>query len=263
MNEPILTKLYKNIEVKFFPESHICYINGERKTGVTTLIGIKDKSRPLIIWAVGLFRDYLYEKLGEGINEAHIEEGSKLHSVRKQEAATIGDEAHKWINKYIRGEKPEMPDNEAVIIAINAFLDWTKEHSIKFISSERIVYSKKHDYFGILDIEAMVDDKLCLVDIKTSNDLRNDIRMQTAAYVMADQEESNKKYAGRGAVRLAKETEDEFNSRMGKKGKTGIYRSFEVMFLDDHKLNLIDDFEAFLSCVTLYRWNRATDFYKP
>ena len=133
MSESIITKLYKGrVEVKFFPESHIYYIDGKRNTGVTTLIGIKDKSRPLIIWAIGLFRDYLYEKLSEGINEGHIEEGAKLHSVQKKQAGTIGDMAHEWVEKYIKGEKPEMPDNDAAVIAVNAFLEWTKEHKVKF-----------------------------------------------------------------------------------------------------------------------------------
>lgn len=264
MSEFTLTKLYKGkVEIKFFPESHIYYVNGERKTGVTTFIGIKDKSQPLIHWAIGLFKEYLYQNLENGIIEAHIEEGSKLHSVRKQEAATIGDIAHKWIEKYIKGEKPEMPDEDSVVIAVNAFLDWVKQHKVKFISSERPLYSQKHDYTGIFDIEAEVEGKLCLVDIKTSNDLRNDVRMQTAAYVMADQEESKKKYIGRWAVRLAKETEGEYLARMAKKGKEPKkYQAFEAMYLDESKHSLFDDFEAFLACVKLYRWNKLTDFYQ-
>lgn len=264
MSESINLKLYKGkVEIKFFPESHIYYVDGKRTTGVTTFIGIKDKSRPLIIWAVGLFKDFLYENLPGGINESHIEEGAKLHSVRKQEAATIGDEAHKWIESYIKGGKPEMPDRDAVVIAVNAFLDWAKQHKVKFISSERVVYSQKHDYVGLFDIEAEVDGQLCLIDIKTGNDLRNDVRMQTAAYVMADMEESKKKYKGRWAVRLAKETEDEYLARMAKKGRDVVktYQPFEAMYLDENKKDLAEDFAAYLAAMKLYRWDRATDFY--
>ena len=262
MSESIITKLYNGkIEVRL-SDSHIYYINGERNTGVTTYCGIKDKSQPLIYWAVGLFRDYLYEKLPEGINEGHIEEGARLHSVRKQEAATIGDMAHSWIEKYLKGEKPEMPDHDSAVIAVNAFLDWVKEHKVKFISSERIVYSKKYDYSGKLDAEAIVDGKLCLVDIKTGNDLRNDVKLQTAAYLMADIEESKKKYKGRWAVRLAKETEEEYLARMEKKGREAkSYVAFEAMYLDENGGSLKEDFEAFLACVNLYRWNKQTDFY--
>ena len=267
MNEEkqsVISMLYGGkIEVKFFPESHIYYINGVRNTGVTTYIGIKDKSRPLILWAIGLFRDYLYEKLPAGIDESHIEEGSRLHAVRKQQAATIGDEAHKWISAYIKGEKPEMPDDESVVIAINAFLDWGKKHKVKFISSERIVYSKKYDYSGSLDFEAEVDGKLCLIDIKTGNELRNDVRMQTAAYLMADKEESGKKHIGRWAVRLAKETEEEYIARMQKKNREALpYQVFEAKYLDEEKSDLDRDFEAFVSAMNLYRWDKITDFYQ-
>jgi hypothetical protein len=36
------------------PNRHIYMVDGKRKTGVTTIIGIKDKSRPLVIWATEL-----------------------------------------------------------------------------------------------------------------------------------------------------------------------------------------------------------------
>lgn len=257
-------QLYKGkVNVRFFPDSHIYMVNGKRKTGVTTFLGIKDKSRPLVIWATELYRDFLFEKLEEGeITAKHIEEGCTLHAVRKQEAATIGDIAHQWIEDYIKGVNPGMPDEQKVLIAVNAFLDWEKEHDVKFISSERVVYSKKHDYIGKMDIEAIVDGKRCLVDIKTSNGLYNPVRMQTAAYQKADEENGTKPYKGRWAIRIAKETEDEYNAKMEKKGKTDFppYVAFEAKFFDQESLN--DDFSAFLSCKNLFDWDNRTDFYK-
>src|SRR5687768_4500317 len=100
--------LYKGkVKGKFFPDSHIYYVDGKRKTGVTTYLNIIDKSRPLIIWATELYRDYLLGCLDRGITEEHIYEGCVLHEERKQEAAAIGDEAHGWIEKYIKGESAE------------------------------------------------------------------------------------------------------------------------------------------------------------
>lgn len=280
----IETALYGGkVKIKFFPDSHSYWIDGKRKTGVTTLIGIKDKSTALVSWATELCADFLIEKLERGgkITEADILEAQVLHTVRKTEAADLGTKIHDFCEKYIKHKLkqkgyesfPDMPDEEAVQIGINAFLDWEKEHSVKFISSERIIYSKKHDFLGKMDIEAKVDGEVCLVDLKSSSGLYNTVRLQTAAYLKADEEERKQKvYAGRWAIRLAKETEDEYSARMNKKNEKRIrngkepveypgYKVFEAMHLDETKGMLEDDFEAFLSAMNLHRWDKRTDFF--
>lgn len=275
MNEFTEFSLYKGkIKGKFYPASHRYYVNGKPKTGVTTYLGIVDKSRPLITWATELYRDYLLSVSAEGeITEAHIFEGAVLHEERKQAAAAIGDEVHSWVEKYIKGETPEMPESREAQIGVSAFLDWASEHKVEFLSSERVVYSKKHDFIGKMDIEAMVNGKLCLIDIKTSNGLYNTYGMQTAAYVRADEEESGRKYHGRWLIRLSKETEDEYLDRMAKKaanrarkGQAAFtaapYQVFEAKFLDNDPTHLQRDFDAFLHAKALYEWNRETDTFR-
>lgn len=276
-------KLYKGkVLVKFWPDSHTYYVNEDRKIGVTTFLGILDKSRALVIWATELAREFLIEKLevGEKITKALIVEAAALHELRKKEAADVGTQIHDWAERYIRHilkekgyeEMPEMPADPAVQMGAVAFLTWAKEHKVKFLSSERVVYSKKHDFVGKMDIEAKIDGKLCLVDIKSSNGLYNTVRLQTAAYVMADEEESGRKYKGRWAIRLAKETEEEFVVRMAKKndnrklrGKDpvdyGGYAVFEAKFLDDKKTDMARDKAAFLATKALFGWNKETDFF--
>ena len=277
MTEPIIKKIYKGkVEIKFFEDSHIYFIrkkvkndwtDWKRNTGTTTYISIKDKSRPLIIWAVGLMKDFLLNL--KEITPEDIETGAIQHTIRKEAAATKGDLAHKWIESYIKakkgkGEFPEMPEDEDVLIAVNGFMDWIKKHHVSFVDTEKIIYSLKHDYSGKMDIEAIVEGKRCLVDIKTSNSLYNDVRLQTAAYLMADVEESGVKYKGRWAVRLAKETEAEYLKRMKKKGVKEIkpYVAFEAVYLDEEKEFLERDFKAFLACLELFRWNKLTDFWQ-
>lgn len=271
------------IMVKFFPVSHQYWVNGVRKTGVTSYLNIKDKSTALVSWATEIGADFLIEKLlkGQSITEKDILDASELHRVRKQEAADIGTIIHDWCEGYIKHKLkdkaypnvPEFPEDKNAQIGINAFLDWEKEHGVTFISSERVVYSKKHDYIGKMDIEARVDRKLCLVDLKSSNGLYNTVRMQTAAYLKADEEErKGKVYKGRWAIRLAKETEKEYIARMEKKQAKALkngrevkpyppYQVFEAMYLDEKAGDIENDFEAFLACLTLFRWDRATDFY--
>lgn len=271
--EPIELKLYKGkVAVKFFPDSHIYMVDGKRKTGVTTYLGIIDKSRQLITWAVELYRDFLLENLVDGITEDHIFNGSTLHEEKKAAAASIGDEVHNWIENYVQGKELEMPQTKEAQLGVSAFLDWERDNNIKFLSSERVVYSKKHDYVGKMDIEAKVNGKLCLIDIKTSNGLYNSYALQTAAYVMADEEESGRKYEGRWLIRVAKETEAEYQARCAKKnanrarkGKEpvdyGPYQVFEAKYLDDAPTNMKRDQKAFLAAMELYKWDKETDFF--
>ena len=256
-------ELYEGkVKVRFFPDSHQYWVNEKRKTGVTTYLGIIDKSRPLIIWATGLYRDFLMEQLPNGITAEHIIEGYTIHTRRKEEAASIGDDVHKWIESHIKNESPEMPERREAQIGINAFLDWVNENKVKFISSERVVYSKKYDYIGKMDIEANVNGKLCLIDIKTANNLYNTYNLQIAAYLKADEEESTRRYQGRWLIRLAKETEDEYKKRMIDKGKDGSgYKVFEAKFLDDEMMNIERDFKAFLHAKALYEWNRENEHW--
>ncbi len=271
MAEFQISTLYKGkVEIKFYPESHAYYVNGKRKTGVTTLIGIIDKSRPLIIWATELARDYLLSK--KEVSKEDIYKAVNLHAEKKQEAADIGTQIHDWVEKHIKGENPEMPESKEAQIGVTAFLQWKEENKVSFLSSERVVYSKKHDYIGKMDIEAKVNGKLCLIDIKSSNGLYNTYNLQTAAYVMADEEESGRNYKGRWLIRVAKETEKEYIVRMKKKndariamGKEAVdypaYQVFEAKFLDDELTNIGRDFKAFLAAKDLHEWNKATDYF--
>lgn len=275
MSEAIEFTLYDGkVKGKFFPESHRYYVGGKPKRGVTTYIGIVDKSRPLITWATELYRDYLLSTLANGeITEEHIFEGCGLHEERKQEAAAIGDAVHKWIEEYVLGGDPAMPESKEAQIGVTAFLEWIEAHDVKFTSSERIVYSKTHDYIGKLDIEAIVNGKRCLIDIKTSNGIYNTYGLQTAAYAKADEEESGKAYEGRWIIRLAKETPNEYAARMERKNRNrqrrgyapfepAPYQVFEAKFLDDEPGNMERDFKAFVAAKELFEWNAETDTFR-
>ena len=279
---PIFTQLYKKkVEIKFFPDSHIYMVNGKRTTGVTTYLGIKDKSRPLMSWQGVIIRDYLLAL--DKITHKDVYAAILQPELKKKEAADLGHEIHAWSEQYIKsklGEKgsllPDMPEDQRVANGVMAFLDWELEHKVKFISSERPVYSKKHDYIGTLDIEAMVGKKRCLVDLKSSNGLYNEVRMQTAAYATADTEENGKKYDGRWAIRLSKETEEEFVAKEEAKKQSKRVASeitdtefkdyqipefqvFEAKDLDADERLIERDFKAFLNCKELFSWNKITD----
>jgi hypothetical protein len=286
----IETTLYQGkVKVKFLgptedkPNRHMYYVDGKRKTGVTTALNIKDKSNALLSWQREEVVKSLLPKLESGrkLTEKDILEALYASEDTKIKAADLGSKIHDWIERYINHrlkikgfeDMPEMPDDPQVQVGVTSFLEWEAGHKVKFLWTEKIVYSKKHDYIGKADFSAKVDGIVCLCDIKTGNGMYNSVRAQTAAYATAFQEESNSKFDGRWAIRLAKETEGEYQERMALKNKirallgkepNGIepYQVFEAKFLDEDKNSMKEDFEAFLNHWYLYKWDAKTDFWK-
>lgn len=286
----ILFELYKGkVKGKFLgptpenPKRHMYYIDGKRKTGVTTGCGIKDKSDALVSWNREETAKHLFLLLEKGVKltEKHVIEAAFASETAKDKAADLGKQVHTWIEQYIKHrlkekgyeEMPEMPEDPNVLVGVTSFLDWESSHKVKFLWSEKLLYSRKHDYIGTADFGAIVDGVTCLCDIKTGNGMYNSVRMQTAAYAMADTEEAGVKYGGRWAIRIAKETEDEYIERMALKNRirkllgkneqtVEPYQIFEAKFLDEEKESMKYDFEGFLHAWGLLLWDRKTDFWK-
>jgi len=240
-------KLYKGtVPIKFitdYADKHEYYNEKEeRLKGVTYFTGVIDKSRPLIMWAVGLSRDFLFKLLDQGktISIDHILEASKQHTKVKEEAADTGKQIHAWISRWINKEKKnDIPDDPKVRAGITAFMEYQSVHKIKWLESERIVYSKKYGYVGTADAIGKIGKDLILFDFKSSkpstyspDGIYPEHAIQTAGYLLAYEEEMKKKIAYRIIITLNKET--------------GAFRFRE--FKDNKK-----DMEAFLCCLTLRR----------
>jgi len=298
MEEPkfIVSELYKGrVKIKFYPKFHQYWVSVDgqpfkRKTGVTTIIGIKDKSKPLSVWQQQITADYLINLI-EQKKKIDIDmalEAVVQCDVQREEAADIGKEIHEWIEFYIKNKLkipgfenvPNIPKFPEAITGINSFLEWEKKHKIKFISTEQIVYSLEHDFVGIEDFVMESAKGLNDGDFKSSNGLYNSVRMQTAAYAKARMEAGGKKSKGRWAVRLSKHSEEEYikkeerkreirraiariKGQVAKDYPMKPYQVFEAKFLDDDKSFFKRDFEAFLHCKAFRGWDLETDqFYK-
>jgi len=199
---------------------------------VTTFTGIIDKSSALINWAVNLTKQYLLAKIenGEQITTLDIEEATKEHRRIKEEAADIGTQIHEWVSCWIKGEKPEIPEDDRIRNGITAFLQFQKDQKVKWLESEMIIYSQKHGFAGVLDAIGKTGKKLVLFDFKSSNGIYPEHALQTAAYQIAYEEMTGKKIDYRVIVRFGKDTGD-----------------FEWRIFSDNK----DDQGAFLACQTL------------
>lgn len=219
------------IKITFYPKSHHYKLDGRRLIGVTTALSIINKPA-LLPWAANQACNFIIESAKETgtitmdtVNEAR----NRWRDVRDQAAAS-GTLVHEWVENYIKGNDQDMPEDHGILNGVTAFLDWVSEHKVEFISSERIIYSRKHDFVGTMDAEAVIDGKRCVIDFKTSKYIYPEMRYQTAAYQVAAQEEGSKYDADRWIVR--------FDKRDG---------SFEAKQIGD----LEEDFAAFVAALTL------------
>lgn len=208
--ETINISLYNGeIEVVFYPNSHQYKIGGQRVQSPSSILWIVDKSQPLIYWATNLARDYLLERLDDGITKNDIITACLQHKEKKEEAADIWSQAHEWIEKYTRDKTISLPEDERVQNIINEFINREKQHNIQYLEFERIVYSRQHNYIGTLDWIAIIDWKKYLIDYKTSNRIYlSQYGMQTVAYKEAYEEETGDKIDWILIIKLPKESKD-------------------------------------------------------
>jgi len=189
--------------------------------------------------------------------EQVLDDAKKQAEKEKVEAARIGSAIHEWIEKFIKGENPEMPGEEVITRGVLSFLQWQEEHGVEFVASEKLVYSMSDDYVGTLDAIARFKkdkDKLFVIDFKTGNDIYAEAKLQTAAYLDADHEESGVEYAGRWILNTTKETEEQFKERMTKKNKPdAVYMPFRAYFLDADPMCFARDLKAFRATKALHQ----------
>lgn len=188
-----------SVTLEYDEDKHHYSVEGKPLAGVTSITGIADKPQ-LIGWAVKMTLEFIEKKIVPGLplDEVQIRglvrEAKGAHRQKTMHAADIGTEVHGWVERHIKavlsGDKqPAMPKNAAVKGAVEAFLRWEKEHKVEYIFSEKKIVSMQHWYAGTLDILALVDGVLTLLDIKTSKGVYEEHYLQTAGYKHAIEEE--------------------------------------------------------------------------
>ncbi len=230
-------KLYNNtVTLEFDPEKHIYTVDGRRIEGVTGVTGVINKPA-LMYWAVNMAVLYLKKvwKPGKSYDEIQIKkilDGAKLaHRAKKTEAGDIGTLVHESIETYIKTGKITKLIHPKAKECFKQFLGWAKGNKVKFIESERKIYSKKYGYAGTMDFYCQIGDKRFVGDTKTSTAIYDEMWLQTSAYQEAYTEETGVRTDGQVIVRV---------------GKDG---SLEVRENYDYDKN----FPAFAGALVLYR----------
>lgn len=218
-------KIYKkyggSVTIDFYEQygryRHI-YIRRENEqwlTSVTKATGILDKPA-LIPWAVSEMEKKILLMFEEKkkITNFDISIAKNAWREKRDSSADKGTIIHDLASQYIEfklgivKKAPKPPKDIEIENGYLAFLQWVAEHNVKFIATEELVYSKKHDFVGTLDCIAIVDGKYCLIDFKTGNGIYWEMLLQVSGYAIAHEEESEKKFEKCWIVRFGKDTAD-------------------------------------------------------
>ena len=233
------------MEFKFEAKNHSYTLDGKPLTGCTTVLGVIAKPN-LIQWAaneaVNFVRnewksDVIYSQ--EAI-ELILNKAKTAHRRKKEEAGQKGADVHAVIEDII---KFAIKEDEGMIMMnthetpqVRNFIEWAIENKIKFLESEKKVYSQKHWTAGTADFTCLINGRKWIGDIKTSSGIYDRTPMaQTAAYRMMLEEMGEKDFVGSVIVNIKKD--GKFN------------KEEDVYWSEDFQ----EDLSLFLGALQVYR----------
>ncbi len=111
----------------------------------------------------------------------NFDEGERM----KQKSAEEGTLIHETVEALLLGEHPAIPSSVAP--SIRAFEEFTDKNSIQVNKEfvERRLVNFEERYAGTLDAIAVIDGRVGILDIKTSQEVYRDYNLQTSAYMAA------------------------------------------------------------------------------
>ena len=182
-----------DIDLEYDDAKHTYMVDDRKVPSVTKVIDAVFPKH-LTVWAAQAGADYWaknntdHEHYG-GDDEDMYNGILNAHKQISHKAQEIGLEVHKWIELYIKvkmidGETvTEYP--EAVKIPMQNFHDWVESREIEWLACEKKVYSRSWEYAGTIDALAKINDKLCVIDFKTSAKIYKEYYLQVSAYCNA------------------------------------------------------------------------------
>lgn len=202
MTEVVSIPMYGDV-LSFYPNSHRYKFAGKWVPGVTTILG-KTLPKTLHYWSANLAVDTIAKAKRElppadfeRLFDALCSEARLKHETTKEEAGDVGH----LIHRHARGrldtqwqapaaDVQQLAEKPQAAMAMGAFDAWLATHkTAPPLSIERIVMSKHFWYCGTCDFFGWVDDRLCVLDFKTGNDVWNEAWYQLGGYELALREE--------------------------------------------------------------------------
>lgn len=244
----------KQRDFVFDEKAHAYFLDGKPMIGCTTALGVIAKPA-LVPWAAKMAVGYIEEevrKIAEkndsiewvkefGDQWARIlKEAKGAHARKRDKAADDGTELHaaveEWVGRCIEENKGE-PVGGKIDLRIRKFIEWAVKEKIRFLASEKRLYSEQLWVAGTCDLMFEKDGKRYLGDIKTYKKIWDRVPViQCAGYALMAEEMGEEKFDGYCIVCLPKERA--FNEVE------------DVLWSWDTE----GDREAFVSAVKLYKY---------
>jgi hypothetical protein len=177
------------IDPKTGKEKHDYLLNGKTITGVTSILKILSKGDAITQWAANQAAESFATQVQKWMNDGRgsFDLGILKDSARyawkgnRDGAGKFGKNVHKAIENWIKKEPISTLTPEETT-AYENFKTWATLYNVKFLMSEKAVYSKTFWYAGTIDVVMEMDGKVWVGDIKTSASIYPDFFLQTAAY---------------------------------------------------------------------------------
>jgi len=192
-----------DIKIRFYPKSHVykLAIDNAIIPSVSKLAKFKYEDRWLMRWSAKVASDFLRKKYNEKIylEGSDFFDAMEYYDTLSKEACDIGKRIHAKIHKYIMiGTLDPILD---------CFIDWKEKWKIKFLETEKFVYSKEYNYCWQLDVIFERKWKKYIWDFKTSWDIYTSNILQTILYAIAyDEEDGHEPVDGIAIIRIDKQT---------------------------------------------------------
>lgn len=169
---------------EFDEKKHVYTLNGKKMYGITNVLSVISKPA-LIQWAADEACKHVVNGIGACIGPLGIFEGEPFdnllkearlaHRKKKEDAAEAGTDTHSlvenWVNWCIK-EHGGLPVINLDIDgpdcgSIKHFCNWAAENKIRFLESEKRLYSEEMWVAGTCDLIFEKDGKTYIGDIKT------------------------------------------------------------------------------------------------
>lgn len=232
--EATFTLYNGEVELTFDDDKHLYTVDGEPVPSITGILKVINKPA-LMFWSVSMATDFLGRQWAPGRSYDEVEifnllkDAKAAHRMKADDAATIGTMTHAWIERHLKGEELELPENPQMRGGVEAFLKFQKEHNLEVTESERKVYSKKYNVAGTCDIYGTYEGEPVVADIKTSSAIYPEALLQTAGYDLCLSEELDIEFKKHLVINCGKDGSLNFHiSDRVEEGRKGFIAALEL-----------------------------------
>lgn len=173
--------------------NHQYRYDGVTYPGVTSIVGVIDKSRPLMIWASRLTAEAALDQLDALPEMVRVNKRPGVirlltdqSSWRRDEAASTGTAIHTFAERVVNGD--DLGEvGESIRDRVNHYVDWWAQSGWTRRVTEAFVINRTLGYGGTLDLLAYDEEgRTVLADVKSGKNIYPETTLQLLAYGEAE-----------------------------------------------------------------------------